>query len=181
MSSLGMTQFVCEPTRVSKTNSDNILDLIFSNDPISVHVSNHMPPLSTSDHHIIEFSIFFPSNTNNLLTNDGTPSVRLPIYDWTGADFTAINEDINNLDWNRLFGTNFDVESIWNSLKSMILLIIELHNPKVLIDHSRKYKPRMYPKHIRNLLSRKAAIWRKFKLTGNPEVKFLLRGRAHII
>ena len=58
MSLLCMTQFVCEPTRVSKSGNANILDLIFSND-ISVHVSGHIPPLSTRDHHIIEFSIFF--------------------------------------------------------------------------------------------------------------------------
>ena len=36
---------------------------------------------------------------------------------------------------------------------------------KMLVNHQWKYRPRAYPKHIRKLLTRKAAIWRKLKFS----------------
>ena len=60
MSSLGMIQFVIEATGIGNTGIENILDLVFSNDPLSVNIDSMHPPLSTSDHNLIEFEVFFP-------------------------------------------------------------------------------------------------------------------------
>ena len=38
----------------------NSLDLIFCNDPCAVVVTDYLPPFSTSDHVMIEFSTFLP-------------------------------------------------------------------------------------------------------------------------
>ena len=43
--------------------------------------------------------------------------------------------------------------------------------PKHLIPHNKKYKPRHYPKHIRALLTRKAAIWRSLKNNKSDQLK----------
>ena len=53
----------------------------------------------------------------------------------------------------KVFGV--DLKIIWPTIISFV--------PNVLIKHNTKYRPRQYPKHIRSLLTRKAAIWRKFK------------------
>ena len=42
------------------------------------------------------------------------------------------------------------------------LQLNDLHS-NVLVRHNLKYKPRQYSKHIKSLLRRKAAIWRKFR------------------
>ena len=52
-----MTQFVTEPTRFSTSGSYNILDLILSNNPMTIDVNDYMAPLSTSDHIVVDFSI----------------------------------------------------------------------------------------------------------------------------
>jgi hypothetical protein len=39
------------------------------------------------------------------------------------------------------------------------------------VNHSNKYKPRQYPKHIKRLLSKKSTIWRLWKLNKQPDVK----------
>ena len=54
MLNLGMTQFVQDPTIVSRSGLGNTLDLIFSNDVLSIQIQDHLPPLSTSDHHMIQ-------------------------------------------------------------------------------------------------------------------------------
>jgi len=102
---------------------------------------------------------------------NGQP-IQLPVYNWSAADYDKINDHINSIDWHELFGFNFDVESIWLKFTSLVWPIIDLYVPKKLISyHDIKYKPRIYPKFIRNLLSRKAAIWRKLKHLNNPILK----------
>ena len=46
-----------------------------------------------------------------------------------------------------------------------------MHVPKKSVPHYTKYKPRQYPKFIRTLLSRKAAIWRMLKAVNTLELK----------
>jgi hypothetical protein len=180
ISSLGMIQFVSDPTRFSNSTASNTLDLIFSNEPLSVQITNHLPPLSTSDHSIIEFLIFPPSIKHHPLSNS-SPQINsdansqylisLPKYNWSAADFPAIIDHLSNIDWHSLFGFYFDVNTIWSQFKSIIWPIIDLYVPKISVSHFTKYHPRHYPKHIRILLNRKAATWRSFKLYKTTELK----------
>ena len=78
---------------------------------------------------------------------------------------------MTSIDWHELFGSNFDVESIWLKFTFLVWPIIDLYVPKKLISHDTKYNTRIYPKFIRNLLSRKAVIWRKLKHLNNPILK----------
>ena len=174
MSSLGMTQFVSEPTRLSSCSTENVLDLIFSNDSCSVQICDILPPISTSDHNVIEFTIFPPHSLDSSHTdNGGTPNsdIILTSYNWNSANFQAINEALLMIDWHVIFGYNFDVETIWLKFKSIIWLIIDLYVPKTILSHQKKYKHRQYPREIQKLLNRKAAIWRKLKQTKTDDLK----------
>jgi len=46
-----------------------------------------------------------------------------------------------------------------------------MHIPVKIVPHYNKHKFRWYPKDIRRLLSRKAAIWRTLKRTRDPSIK----------
>ena len=52
---LGFTQCVHEPSRI---NSDNILDIIMCNDPLMVNFDRIKEPISTSDHCVLDFTLF---------------------------------------------------------------------------------------------------------------------------
>ena len=168
-SSLGLNQFVNFPTRYSTSGRGNILDIILSNDPMFVDVLDNHPPLGTSDHAMIEFCLYFQTNTTT--SDHGFDSTTLPVYDWSAADYDAINDHINNIDWHNLFGFNFTPDSLWSGFKSLIWPIIDVFVPKKMVHHWTKYRPRMYPKPIRNLLIRKKAIWRKLRSNYSAEVK----------
>ena len=182
-----MSQFVNTPSR-SSCDCDNILDLIFSNDPYSISIADNIPPLGTSDHDIIQFSIFLPDVSDVLFDCKPLPDVRSiddsllhepsiigsidpPIYNWNDADYRAINEQLCTFDWHSIFGFNFDVESLWRGFKSVVWPIIEMFVPRKLIHHLKKYKTRLYPKNIRQLLIRKAAVWRALKLSGDAVLR----------
>ena len=47
-------------------------------------------------------------------------------FDWSGADFIAMNNYLNSVDRNIVFGFNFDADSIWNAFKGVIWPIIEM-------------------------------------------------------
>ena len=163
MSSLGMSQLVTQPTRIANTGHSNILDLIFSNDPLSIGVINYLPPFSTSDHMTIEFIIHCNNDLTTPPVDAGFDETYLPMFDWSKGDYDKINESLFNIDWHQLFGYNFDMNSLWDNFKTIIWPIIELYVPRKMIPHHKKYLPRFYPKHIRVLLNRKAAIWRKLR------------------
>ena len=166
-------QFVQEDTRFDPSGNSSLLDLIFSTDPLSISITEYLPPFSTSDHSTISFSIFTPPQPQPSPTtsSDFNSTIILPTFKWNDGDYVAINHHLSTIDWHSLFGFNFDVESLWSAFKSIIWPIISLYVPTRMVAHYKKYKVRHYPKIIRNLLSRKAAIWRTYRCTRHPGLK----------
>ena len=109
--------------------------------------------------------------SNPTVINASDPQITLPVFDWSSGDYLSINTHLANLDWNNIFGYNFDADSIWDCFKSIIWPIVSIYVPSKFIPHNRKYKLRWYPKDIRKLLSRKLAIWRTLKRTHDPSLK----------
>ena len=135
MSHLGLSQFVNEPTRLNNSSLGNILDLIFSSDPYSINIENYSAPIGSSDHCVINFNVYSNSvcdHSTSVVNNNphSTNDYCLSTFDWSGADFIAINNYFNSVDWNIVFGFNFDADIIWNAFKSLIWPIIEMFVPK---------------------------------------------------
>ena len=140
---------------------------------LAIRINNISPPISSSDHNVIEFSIVLPcplSNviTQNNITGDQPDHTTLYSYDWNSANFESINAALSEIDWHLIFGFYFDVESIWSKFKATIWPIIV---PKTVISYNKKYRPRNYPRAIQILLNRKAAIWRMLRLNKSDALK----------
>ena len=91
MSSLGMHQIITQPTRITSTSQTSILDLIFTNDPLSTNIIDYLPPFSTSDHLMIHFSVYYHSANHSV--DDIKPiNTYLPKYDWSNGDYDTLNE-----------------------------------------------------------------------------------------
>ena len=142
---------------------------MLSNDHLCTNVNNILPPFSTSDHCVVDFTIYTP--TISIDNHDQATNITLPVYDWTNADWTAINDCLTTIDWNSLFGYHFHPDAIWEQFKLIIWPIITSYVPTKFIPHSTKYKVRHYPKFIRNLISRKAAIWRRLRTNPTLDLK----------
>ena len=56
------------------------------------------------------------------------------------------------------------------NFKKIIWTIISIYVPTKLIPYYLKHRVRLYPKNIRNLLIRKAAIWRQLKSSKSPQL-----------
>ena len=164
-----LPNFVTDPTHISHSANNNILDLILSNNQLCLNIDEIGTPLSTSDHAIIHFSILDTSSSDANIVND-TNSIDLTCYDWPAANFSEINNAIHSIDWHSLFGYNFSADNMWTEFKNLLWPIIALFVPHKIVPHHVKYRPRCYPSNIRKLLTRKAAIWRKLKVSNSPEL-----------
>ena len=120
----------------------------------------------------MNFDVYFNSvqNISNINLNINKQATHLSIFDWSAADFDAINNFLFEIDSNLVFGYNFDVDSIWNAFKCTIWPIIYMFVPRKAIPHHQKYRPRMYPKQIRKLLTKKSAIWRALEFNKSSEL-----------
>ena len=99
-STLGLSQFVNEPTRLNLNGEGNILDLVLCNDITALRVDEYLPPFGTSDHCTVHFSLFVPNDltSNQTVINASDPQITLPVYDWSSGDYFSINTHLANLE-----------------------------------------------------------------------------------
>jgi len=76
---LGLSQIVQAPAR-----GDNLLDVILTNEPLSVCNFDVFEPFSTSDHCQVKFSVFSDSNHSEERVNKR--------YDWSNADYDGMSD-----------------------------------------------------------------------------------------
>ena len=83
----GLEQMVTQPTR-----SDNILDLVFTNDFNAIVDVKSIEPFSNSDHNIVNFNLVRPGH-NNIYT----PTHYF--YNYSRADWNSIISSLSSVDF----------------------------------------------------------------------------------
>ena len=140
----GFKQFVSQPTR-----GNNILDLIFSNDPFLMSEVIVSTPFSTSDHNSVWFSIFLPeSNFNN------SPLQFKRNFD--ACDWDIIRSEFASIDWDLLLLNCLSANELWNVFTYEFYKVIDRHCPAFAVKH--KSTKTLYPYHIRKLIKKKFSL-----------------------
>ena len=103
----GYSQLVTEPTR-----DNNILDLLLTNEPISICDVSVQQPFSTSDHCQVCFKVFAEQLSNEEKNSNGDSYFRC----WDAADYESMSVYLSTVNWDRLFSYNLTVDSMWLSL-----------------------------------------------------------------
>jgi len=145
-----LVQYVVEATR-----GNNILDLVFSNDPFLVHDVKVNMPLSTSDHNTVDFKLNF-CNTIFLNNNDKV------FTDYSAVDWDSFNDYFRNINWSHIYSIDDDGDQRWSAFSNTLNNAILQFAP-TSIKHVRKSAVRSYPHHIRKLISKKAFLWKRAK------------------
>ena len=154
-----LQQLVHAPTR-----GNNILDLVFSDDPYSVCNLEITQPFSSSDHNAITFQLFCGvafCDVSQSNRNAFTP----PKYCFRKANWEGISDALESVDWRNLLFNN-SVDKLWEAFYDTLFSIIDKFVPKAC-DGRTKSKRKCYPKPIRNLQNRKLIIWKKWQADRN--------------
>ena len=154
---IGLFQLVNAPTR-----ENNILDLVFVNNPCLVSNIDTCPPLGNSDHNGVEFSLQFSvqNETRNVHCKK--------VYLFDKGDWLSFANFLCVFDWLIIFANCVNVEDYWFSFLEVITIGLDAFVPcKRVTGSSRARVKKRYPRHIHRLLNRKRCLWRKFSKCKN--------------
>ena len=104
---LGLSQLIKEPTH----EKGNTLDLILTDrtDSITDLKVLAQNSICKSDHFPITFKLTATVNRKK--------SSKRQIYNFKKANWTKLNEDFSNVEWNDIFNRNNNVEIAWTKFK----------------------------------------------------------------
>jgi hypothetical protein len=150
MSFLGLEQKVMHPTL-----GDNILDIIFSG-PIVDHV-RVSEPFSTSDHKTVHFNIEF----------EKPPITMTSKLNFRRAQYDNIKLYLSYYSWPDVFSDCVHIDDFFTKFISILNASIQNFVPKYIVSD----KSSKYPRFIRKMMSKKLALWRKYKEKKTEEDK----------
>jgi len=155
---LGLSQCVTEPTR-----GDNIIDLIFTDDPLLVSDCSISPPLTGSDHNPVHFNVALPASSVPLVNINGDDDV-LCYYNFSAGDYDGLNNYLSSVNGDELFINVVDINDCWVSFTTVLKHAMDLFAPVKFVDGniSRREK-KILPLFIRQLYRRKNAVYRLMK------------------
>jgi len=110
----GLSQIVQAPTR-----RDNLLDIILTNEPLSICNVDVIEPFITSDHCQVIFSVF--SDCTNHCEERVTKR-----YDWSNDDYDDMSAFIAGIDWLGILSTHPTADSLWAAFS---VLQAAMHRP----------------------------------------------------
>jgi Reverse transcriptase (RNA-dependent DNA polymerase)/Endonuclease-reverse transcriptase len=148
----GLTQLITESTRLG-----NILDLVFTNDPLIISQLRVAPPLGSSDHESLIFVIIDSGDSVNITP----PSNRVL---WKKADWNNLAQYFFSVNWIALFAPCADADQCWDAFTSALDNGISLYVPTQCSQHERRTHQ---PKVIRRLSRLKKQCWRSCRLNNN--------------
>ena len=133
------------------TRGENILDLLFVNDPLVVSDVVVQSPFSTSDHNSLSWHTLF---------SKVYPIDSGPIFDFKKANYDMLTNYFNGIGWLQLFTqvAPSDVDGLWEVFKKTIFDAINLYVPRRRIINRPSAKS--YPSYIQRAIKRKCALWR---------------------
>jgi len=151
----GLVQCVGEATR-----ANNVLDLVFVNDPVLVNVCSVGPPWLNSDHQSVEFSLNLPIDLDK-----SEHAECCYVYDFDKANYDSINNYLNTYDWQVVLSGFDDVNSCLQAFMDILHAGFDYFVPIRIVHKSKKGgKPgRHFPHYIRQLFNKKTAAWRLYK------------------
>ena len=156
--SSGLRQFNIIPTR-----NNAILDLIFSNDHSIVSDLCTLPPLASSDHDVISFSIIISFTPN--------PNFKpRPTLNYSKCNYDLLILDLNSIDWHNIFSSCTTADDYWNTFSNTLHNLLSIHCPSYLPTDPNKRKVVLFPIAIKRLQARKKKLWRKMRTSASSSL-----------
>ena len=153
---LGLVQMISSPTHYL----GNTLDVLLTDHPslvsnVLIHDRNDF---MKSDHMFISFEIKL--KVRRIKNN------RRTIYNFSKANWEALNFDLNKVDWDAAFLNGVDICNAWALFKNILTALCDEHIPKVKVNS--KGQPPWFDSDIHNLCRKKERYRKAFKQSSNP-------------
>jgi len=163
----GLTQMVEEPTR-----GNNILDVVLCSDALCCDDVEVLPPVSTSDHNTVCFQLNISFICEQ--QSDSELSCR---RNFAKADWNGIRDSLSSIDWHAAFCNCSTAEELWQAFTVIVEQAVDNFVP--FFKQSKHVSaPKLYPRHIRKLLSIKRTRWKLYHTYHTPELRIKYKHAA---
>ncbi|XP_051789513.1 uncharacterized protein LOC127529574 [Erpetoichthys calabaricus] len=139
-----LTQHVKAPTW-----GEACLDLVFCNNQDRIEGVEVIEPLGSSDHNVIQFSVFCKS------ADAKTKIVKL---NFGRANFEQMRQSLSRIHWDKLLSVE-TVEEQWNRFKNVLHVMQDKYIPKFGINRKLKKTPPWINKDLKKKLQRKKLLY----------------------
>ena len=103
------------------TRNNNILDLILTNIPDKIHNLHGYDDIISTDHKLIGFDLD--------LRVPKKPDIKRSVYNFKRADWSSLNNSLQNTSWDQCFVPN-DVDASLSNWGAVFLTVVNQHVPK---------------------------------------------------
>ena len=103
------------------TRNNNILDLILTNIPDKIHNLHGYDDIISTDHKLIGFDLD--------LRVPKKPDIKRSVYNFKRADWSSLNNSLQNTSWDQCFVPN-DVDASLSNWCAVFLTVVNQHVPK---------------------------------------------------
>lgn len=131
----------------SSTRGDNLLDLVFTNNPNDVSLCQIGPPFALSDHCSVEFSF--------RIRNYNRSNIKY-VKDFAHADYDIINRSIAGIDWTLQFSKCSSVDHMYQLFVEHVHSVIDNFVPVRRVRNSNTF----YPKFVRSNIKKVRKSWK---------------------
>ena len=127
--------------------------------------------LCKSDHFPVTFNVKFKVKRRK--------EVKREIYNFKRADWHSINNDLRQINWDRVLLFNDDIEFCWHRFKTSLFIVTDRHIPKIKIGNSDQ--PPWFDSETYAACREKEFFRDRYNLTKSTEhyAKFSERRRAY--
>ena len=166
--SLGFSQLICDPTRVTETSS-TLIDHIYTNfDENIAHV--HVCKIGISDH----YAVFGNRKLNNCVKSNTHQTITYRSF--KNFDENMFISDMHDVPWETIeyFNDINDIVEVWNN---MFLEVVNKHAPLKLHRIKRKYQPDWLTPQILDIIKERD----KCKVNGKIDEYRILRNKVSMM
>ena len=166
--SLGLSQLVCDPTRVTETSSTLIHHIYTNFDENITHV--HVCKISISDH----YAIFGNRKLNNCVKSNTHQTITYRSF--KNFDENRFISDMQTVPWETIeyFNDINEIVEVWNT---MFLEVVNKHAPLKSHRIKRKYQPDWLTPQILDCIKERD----KCKVSGKIDEYRILRNRVSMM
>jgi len=154
------------------TRKNNTLDIVLTNEQLTLCVVCVAAPVGVSDHCQVNFVVAITSTAAAQHSTEGIDCEQQQqqqvSYDWRVTDFTGMSYYLNSVDWLQMLSVNLTADSLWTAFTHILKeAIVEFVSTKLINVRLATCANKTYTKRTKSAMARTHCLWRRLKADPN--------------
>lgn len=150
-----LIQKVTKPTRHREGQRSTLDDLVLVSEDNLISDIKYLNPVGKSDHNVLVFDLYVSRTKLN--------EPEKYSFNLSKGDYPRMREEMGKFDFSVL--KDMDVDSTWNTIRDVVVEIMEVCIPKVKSINGARVKPRWMTQTVAKSVKKKHSLYKRFLCT----------------